>query len=190
MGNVYIFVLELRANSRNYPDNLYGALSTYTLDLIKDDIDKLYDYNFFTTYYASLVKDNDGLFSNPDKKHINEDREHFDFKTVAEKFHLIDNKPTTSLYILNYKPQNKNELDKKLAFENLNLGDDAKFKPALSRADYRFMQQYSVQVYESFKTDAKGQWEGRKKDVFVWTGFYDDETGISSDQKLNFFDQY
>lgn len=163
VGQVYIFQLE----GSNFPDQLYQTLSKYTLSLLQEDISRLYTYNFFTTYYAEVVK----LFVDTDKKQINAARMEYKFKTVANVYHLIDTK-TTSLFVANYSK------------ETLDFLSEIKYKPFLSKDDYRYMQRFGVQVYDGFLRKTEGQWEKKEQGYYVWYGSYSPTTGISPDPIL------
>jgi len=163
LGNVYIFQLE----GGKFPDQLYQTLSQYTLRLLKEDIDKLYTYDFFTAYYADAVK----LFIDTDRKQISAARLDYKFETVASAYHLIDTK-TTSLFIANYSQ------------ETLIFLDTIKYKPFLSKDNYRYMQKFSVQVYDNFLWNTKDQWEKKDEGYYVWYGSYAKDTGISSEPIL------
>jgi CRISPR-associated endonuclease/helicase Cas3 len=163
LGNVYIFQLE----GGKFPDQLYQTLSQYTLRLLKEDIDKLFTYDFFSAYYADAVK----LFVDTDRKQINAARLDYKFETVANAYHLIDTK-TTSLFIANYSQG------------TLGFLDATKYKPFLSKDDYRYMQKFSVQVYDNFLWNTKGQWEKKDQGYYVWYGSYSSDTGISSEPIL------
>jgi CRISPR-associated endonuclease/helicase Cas3 len=168
LGNVYIFQLE----EDKFPDELYKTLSQYTLGLLRENINKLYAYDFFTRYYADAVK----LFVDTDKKQINVARSEYNFETVSNAYHLIDNK-TISLFIANYNR------------ETLNFIDVIKYKPFLTREDYRYMQKFSVQVYDDFLRKTKGQWEEKVQGYYVWFGSYSKDTGISPEPNLADFIQ-
>jgi len=163
IGQVYIFQLE----GSSFPDQLYQTLSKYTLSLLQEDISRLYTYDFFTAYYAKVVK----LFVDTDKKQINTARMEYKFETVANTYHLIDTK-TTSLFVANYSK------------ETLDFLSEIKYKPFLSKDDYRYMQKFGVQVYDGFLRKTEGQWEKKDQGYYVWYGSYSPTTGISPDPIL------
>jgi CRISPR-associated endonuclease/helicase Cas3 len=163
LGDVYIFRIE----ESKFPDQLYQTLAEHTLSLIQDDINKLYTYSFFTTYYATAVK----LFVDTDRKQINTARKNFDFETVAGAYHLIDNK-TTSLFIVNYNQETRDFFQK------------IEYKPLISKDEYRYMQIFSVQVYDNFLKETTGQWEEKEQGFYIWYGSYEKDTGISSEPIL------
>jgi len=168
LGTVYIFQLA----ENKFPDQLYETLSHYTLTLLREDINRLYDYSFFTVYYADAIK----LFVDADTKQINAARSEYKFETVAGAYHLIESK-TTSLFIANYNR------------ETLRFLDTVKYKPFLSRDAYRYMQAYSVQVYDNFLKHTKGQWQEAAQGYSVWFGSYSDDVGILPDPNLADFIQ-
>ncbi|MDR0683182.1 MAG: CRISPR-associated helicase Cas3' [Dysgonamonadaceae bacterium] len=157
LGKVYIFRLEEAV----FPDALYKTLSLHTLTLLEQNIDKLHDYDFFTEYYAGIVH----LFIDTDKKRINEARSEFKFETVADMFHLIEDK-TVSFFIADYSAKTRDFLDK------------IKSKEFLNKDDYDYMQQYCVQVYRKFLEETQGQWEEKRQGYHVWYGPYCEDTGI------------
>jgi CRISPR-associated endonuclease/helicase Cas3 len=165
-GKVFIFRLE----DSKFPDKLYETLSLHTLKCLQLDIDKLHNYDFFTQYYADIIQ----LFADTDKNKINEARKNFDFKIIADNFHLIED-TSISIFIKNY-----NHATQKF-YEAI------KYKNFLSRDDYRFMQQFSVQIYLDFLKKAEGQWEKTKEEYYVWKGFYDEEKGICPEPELSYF---
>ncbi|GHU17569.1 CRISPR-associated helicase/endonuclease Cas3 [Spirochaetia bacterium] len=167
-GEVFIFRLE----DSKFPDKLYETLSKHTLTCLQNNMDKLHNYDFFTQYYADIVK----LFVDIDKKKIQDARKNFDFETIANCFSLIED-ASISIFIANY---NQEALDFLAAI---------KYKLFLSIEDYRFMQQFSVQVYWNFLGNTQGQWEKTDKDVYIWYGSYNDETGICPEPELSDFIQ-
>ncbi len=168
IGDVYIF----RSKGSKFPDQLYQTLTEHTLGLIQENIDKLYTYEFFTQYYSSAVK----LFVDTDKKHINDARRNFDFETVAEAYHLIEDK-TTSLFVVNYSQETRDFISK------------IEHKPIINKEEYRYMQMFSVQVYDNFLKATPGQWEEKAQGYHVWNGSYSRDTGISPEPNLTDFIQ-
>lgn len=164
LGKVYIFVLK----DAVFPDTLYKTLSLHTMKLLEQNIAQLYDYDFFTAYYAGIVN----LFVDTDKKNINVARTEFKFKTVADMFHLIEDK-AVNLFIANYSK------------ETLNFLDTIKYKEFLNKDNYSYMQQYSVQVYKNFLEETRGQWEEKEQGYHVWYGSYREDTGICLEPQLS-----
>jgi CRISPR-associated endonuclease/helicase Cas3 len=157
LGKVCIFILE----NAVFPDKSYKTLSLHTMKLLEQNIVQLYDYDFFTAYYAGIVN----LFVDTDKKKINVARTEFKFETVANMFHLIEDK-AVNIFIANYSK------------ETLNFLDTIKYKEFLNKDDYSYMQQYSVQVYKNFLEETRGQWEEKDQGYHVWYGSYREDTGI------------
>jgi CRISPR-associated endonuclease/helicase Cas3 len=164
LGKVFIFRLE----NAVFPDKLYETLSLHTLKLLQQNIDQLHDYDFFTAYYAGIVN----LFVDTDKKNINEARAELNFETVADMFHLIEDK-AISVFIANYSK------------ETLDFLDKIKYKEFLNKDDYNYIQQYSVQVYRKFLEETRGQWEEKEQGYHVWYGSYREDTGICPEPKLS-----
>lgn len=164
LGKVFIFRLE----NAVFPDKLYETLSLHTLKLLQQNIDQLHDYDFFTAYYAGIVN----LFVDTDKKKINEARAELNFETVADMFHLIEDK-AISVFIANYSK------------ETLDFLDKIKYKEFLNKDDYNYIQQYSVQVYRKFLEETRGQWEEKEQGYHVWYGSYREDTGICPEPKLS-----
>ena len=164
LGKVFIFRLE----NAVFPDKLYKTLSLHTLKLLQQNIDQLHEYDFFTTYYVGIVN----LFVDTDKKKINEVRKVLNFKTVADMFHLIEDK-AISVFIANYSK------------ETLDFLDKIKYKEFLNKDEYRYMQQYSVQVYANFMEKTQGKWEEKEQGYYVWYGSYREDTGICPEPELS-----
>ncbi len=162
-GEVYVFWL----SDKTMPDSLYSSLSDHTMELLEDDIEQIYDPSFFPKYYLSALN----LYVDDDRNKINVERKKFNFKTIASVYRII-NKPTKSLFIWNY-----NE-DSKQLYERI------KYKPGLSRDDFRDIQSYSVQVYDTFLNRTVGMWEEKQQGLRVWFGNYHTDTGIVEDTKL------
>lgn len=163
-GKVFIFRLE----NAVFPDDLYETLSLHTMKLLEQNIDQLHDYNFFTSYYAGIV----ALFVDTDKKGINDARKGLKFKTVADMFHIIEKK-TVNVFIAKYNKDTSDFLDK------------IKYKEFLSKDDYIYIQQYSVQVYWNFLEKNPEQWEEKKQGFYVWNGSYHEDAGICRDPALS-----
>jgi len=108
------------------------------------------------------------LFVDGDAKKINGARESFNFEAVNDRYRIID-KSTKGLFIYNYNNDSKDFMN------------SIKFKQFLSRDDYRIMQNFTVQVYESFIFKNKDSIDETSHGVMVWYGGYDEGTGISVD---------
>lgn len=159
-GSVYIFKLIDSA----MPDKQYRSASEFALELIGDDLEKLYSHDFFGEYYRRFMK----LFVEPDSRSINKHRENFNFETVSGLYNIIEN-PAKPLYIFNY-----NE-------ESSALMTRIESKEKVSRSDYRLIQKYSVQVYETFIHSHKENITINEHGIMVWYGGYNDKTGIKID---------
>lgn len=162
MGKVFIFTLE----DAGAPNKQYRALAEFANSLYKDNEDLLFEHDFFKEYYRKALN----LFIDADKKKIEEDRKSFNFKTVAEKYKLIENR-TTPIFIL--------------CDESADLYERIRFKPILSRTDYRAMQQFSVQVYDNFMKENIGKMGKESQGYWKWYGQYDKDYGLSSNPELN-----
>lgn len=157
-GKVYIFKLV----DGGMPDKLYRSSSEFTLELLQNDFNRLYDHDFYSDYYRKLVK----LYVNVDKNKINDSRKSFNFETVAQSYRIIE-KATESLFIHMY-----NE-------ESDDLCKTISNKKFLSREDYRRLQEYSIQVYQHFLTENASLFNVHVSGVKTWHGGYDKHTGIS-----------
>lgn len=159
-GNVFLFKLQ----NSGMPDKAYQSYAEFAVDLIKDDMDRLYNYNFFSEYYQKIIN----LFTNPDKNKINEARKNLEFETVNDSYHVIA-KQTESLFIYRY------DEDSNKFFETI------KNKPFLSRGDYRKMQMYSVPVFKNFLIKYAHLCKDLPQRFTIWHGNYDKNIGISTE---------
>ena len=160
-GEVYIFSLQ----DGIFPDKQYRSLAEFALSLYKEKEESLFEHNFFTEYYRKVFN----LFIPEDKHQIVNNRKGLNFINVADVYRLIDDN-TKPLFILND--------------ESRPLYESIRYKPVLSRADFRAMQQYSVQVYDNFfkkNIDKIGQ---EPQGYWIWYGDYNEEFGISTDNTL------
>ncbi|MEJ5362757.1 MAG: CRISPR-associated helicase Cas3' [Spirochaetota bacterium] len=146
------------------PDKQYRTASDFALELIKENPENFYNYNFYHEYYKRLV----GLFVDGDARKINELRSSFKFQTINDAYRIIDKK-TKSVVIYNYSDESKCLVDEILR------------KQFLSRDDYRRMQKFVVQVYANFILRNKDLINVTKHGVLIWYGGYDDNYGISHD---------
>jgi CRISPR-associated endonuclease/helicase Cas3 len=159
LGVVTLFRLE----GSSMPDKSYKVYTEYALSLLKDNKDFLYSYGSYGEYYRKVI----ALFTDPDKYKINDKREKFEFEAVSGSYKIID-KPTVSVFIYRYDG------------ESIDVFNSIQYKPALSKADYRRMQTYSVQVYQSFLYKNVHLYQELPQGVLVWYGAYDKNTGIST----------
>jgi CRISPR-associated endonuclease/helicase Cas3 len=163
-GKVHIFSID----GAGAPNKQYRSLAEFANSLYKGQESILFKHDFFGEYYRKVFR----LFIPEDKKNIEKSRLGFNFKTVAESYHLIEN-TTTPIFIL--------------CNESSDLYEQIRYKPILSRADYRAMQQYSVQVYDNFMKDNIGKMGKEPQGYWKWYGTYDDNYGISSNPQLDTF---
>ncbi len=163
-GQVFIFVVE----DSGAPNKQYRSLAEFANKLYKDNERLLYEHDFFGEYYRKVFR----LFIPEDIKNIEKARLGFNFKTVAGAYHLIENK-TTPVFIL--------------CDESSYLYEHIRYKPFLSRDDYRAMQQYSVQVYENFMKENIGKLGKEPQGYWKWYGGYSDKYGISTDNPMLIF---
>ena len=161
-GNVFIFAME----DSGSPSKQYRSLAEFANKLYKNNETLLYEHDFFGEYYRKVFR----LFIPEDIRNIEKSRQAFNFKTVAGAYHLIENK-TTPIFIL--------------CDESKELYEQIRYKPFLSRDDYRAMQQYSVQVYENFMKENIGKLGKEPQGYWKWYGIYDKDYGISSNIQLD-----
>jgi len=163
-GDVYIFSLE----DRPRPMKQYYALADFANSLYNGKEDLLLEHDFFKEYYRKAFR----LFITEDKYHIEENRQSFNFKKVSELYRLIDNS-TTPVFVL--------------CDESRSLYESVRYKPMLSRNDYRAMQQFSVQVYDNFLKENIGKLGREPQGYWIWHGEYSAEYGITTDSPLLIF---
>ena len=161
-GEVYIFSIE----GSGSPNKQYRSLSEFANSMYKTNETLLYEHDFFGDYYRKVFK----LFIPEDRKNIGQSRLGFNFKTVAESYHLIENK-TTPIFILCE--------ESKAVYEKI------RYKPMLSRYDYRALQQYSVQVYDNFMKENIGKMGIEPQGYWKWFGVYDQNYGITGNAQLD-----
>lgn len=157
-GKVFLFKLQ----DGGMPNKTYAACASHAEDLIKQDMDKLHSPAIFNEYYAQIIQ----LYIDPDKYNINEARRQFNFETVNNAYHIIEN-VTDGLYVYNYSDESRQLLH------------SLEHKEFLSRNDYRKMQTYTVQVYRYFIIQNGSMCKTMPQGFKVWYGNYDRETGIS-----------
>lgn len=162
MGNVFIFSIE----DAGAPNKQYRALAEFANGLYKGNETLLFEHDFFGEYYRKAFR----LFIPDDKKNIEKARLGFNFKTVAETYRLIEN-TTTPIFIL--------------CDESTELYERIKYKPTLSRADYRAMQLFSVQVYDNFMKENIGKMGKEPQGYWKWYGTYDKNYGLSANPELS-----
>jgi CRISPR-associated endonuclease/helicase Cas3 len=161
-GKVFIFAID----GGGAPNKQYRSLALFANSLYKDNEALFFEHDFFGEYYRKVFR----LFIPEDIKNIENARLGFNFKTVAGAYHLIEN-ATTPIFIL--------------CDGSSDLYERIRYKPFLSRDDYRAMQQYSVQVYENFIKDNIGKIGKEPQGYWKWYGTYDKDYGISSNAQLD-----
>jgi len=159
LGVVTLFRLE----GSLMPDKSYKVYTEYALSLLKDNEEFLYSYESFGEYYRKII----ALFTDPDKYKINDKRGNFEFEAVSNSYKIID-KPTISVFIYKYNDESKD------------IFNSIQYKLLLSKADYRKLQTYSVQVYQSFLFKNAHLYQELPQGILVWYGAYDKNTGIST----------
>lgn len=158
LGKAYIFKL----TENRMPDKTYNAISVHAANMIKNNLKRLQDYDFYSEYYKQIIS----LYIDPDSRKINEERLQYNFASIARQYHIIDS-PTQSLFVYKY-----NETSKKLF-------DTIEGKEKLSRIDFRKMQMYSVQVYSIFIRNFREWIEEMPQGYMLWHGAYNEATGLS-----------
>jgi CRISPR-associated endonuclease/helicase Cas3 len=157
-GEVYLFKLQ----DSGMPNKTYAACAGHAEELIKPHLSRLHGHMIFNEYYAQVIR----LYVDPDKYNINEARRQFNFETVNDAYHIIEN-ATEGLFIYNYSDESRQLLH------------SLEHKEFLSRDDYRKMQTYTVQVYRHFILQNGSMCKAMPQGFKVWYGNYDRETGIS-----------
>jgi CRISPR-associated endonuclease/helicase Cas3 len=157
-GRVFLFKLQ----NGGMPDKTYAACAGYAEELIKQNVNQLYEHDIFNRYYANVIQ----LYVDPDKYKINEARNRFDYETVNDAYHIIDN-ITEGLFIYNYSDESRMLLH------------SLEFKEFLSRNDFRKIQAFTVNVYKDFIIKNSQMCKIMSQGFTVWYGNYDSHTGIS-----------
>jgi CRISPR-associated endonuclease/helicase Cas3 len=163
-GKVFIFSVE----GAGAPNKQYRSLAEFANSLYKENEELLFEHDFFGDYYRKAFR----LFIPEDIKNIENARLGFNFKTVAEAYHLIEN-ITTPVFIY--------------CEASSDLYERIRYKPILSRDDYRAMQQYSVQVYDNFMKENIGKMGIEPQGYWRWYGSYDKDYGVSNNTQLDTF---
>ncbi len=163
-GKVFLF----RLIDSGMPDKQYRTASEFSMELIKNNPDNLYRHDFYEEYYRKFVS----LFVDADRLNINKARENFDFETVSNSYRIIE-KTGMGLFVFNYDDSSRELLE------------ITRCKKHLSRNDYRRMQDYIVQVYDSFIINNESNIGKTDNGILVWYGEYDYNTGIKVDPLLS-----
>ncbi|MDA3900189.1 MAG: CRISPR-associated helicase Cas3' [Spirochaetes bacterium] len=162
LGSVYIFVPE----NNKMPEPTYSTCASHAKNLIRKDAQILHSYETFSEYYRSIIE----LYINPDTKNIDADRKSYNFKTVSDKYKLIENE-TELLFIKNYNS------DSEKLYQQIENTD------YLSQLEFRQVQQYSIQVYPQMIKNYSDIIYEIKPGLKVWLGGYNNENGIVYDNK-------
>lgn len=162
MGKVFIFKIK----DSGVPSKQYRALAEFANEMYRGKEDLLFEHDFYKEYYRKAIK----LFIDSDKKKIEVDRENFNFKTVADKYRLIESK-TTPIFILSK--------------DSAELYESIRYKATLSRSDYRAMQLYSVQVYDNFINENICKMGKEPQGYWKWNGEYHSNYGLSQNPDMS-----
>lgn len=158
-GNVFLFVMQ----DARYPNKTYQACAGYAAELLQSDIEQLYSHNVFEKYYASVF----ALYIDQTRQQgINNARKEFNFETVNDSYRYLDDH-SEGLFIYNYNDESRQILH------------SLQYKEYLSRDDYRAMQPFTVQAYENFIFQNRGDVKTSPHGFKIWYGNYDPATGIS-----------
>lgn len=168
-GRVVLFQLA----GASAPDRFYATQAGHVRVLLAPGVDDLYSYAFFQNYYERILN----LYVTQ-KQSITSEREGCNFEKVNDLYRLMPD-TTHPLFIRDYDEKSRKLHDTVQAKERLKL--------RLSRDDYRAMQQYSVQVYDTFFKQTAGSWSELPCGVRVWNGRYDNN-GLGLDIGLQYTD--
>lgn len=157
-GDVFLFKLQ----DSGMPDKTYAACTGFAEELIKADINQLYQHDVFERYYSHVID----LYVNPDQYSINDSRKKFNFETVNDSYRIIRT-ATEGLFVYHFNQESRKLLH------------SLRYKEYLSRSDFRRMQAFTVQVYENFIFQHSDRIETAPQGFKVWHGHYDQATGIS-----------
>lgn len=158
-GIVTLFCLD----EAKFPDNFYKTQSGVVATLLAAAPDCLYTYETFQRYYAQIM----GLYVDPQP--VTQQREKQDFATTAAMYRIISNN-TQPVFVWNY------DEDSRKLYETLRAKERKKLP--LSRDEFRAMQQYSVQVYDTDLFKSEGSWEQAYSGLLIWNGEYSAHTGL------------
>ncbi len=163
-GKVFVFKLL----DSGMPDKTYAACASHAEELITENIEQLHHPESFSRYYSQIVR----LYVNPDKYGINPARGQttcqFNFKTVNDSYFLISDQ-TEGVFVYHFSDESRE------------LFHSIEHKDFLSREDYRKMQVYTVQVYQSFILNNPDLCKTTPNGFKVWYGNYNNEIGISTE---------
>lgn len=154
LGTLTIF----RLQGGKFPTQEYGLAARESRLLL----DRGYDLNsprIFDDYFRRRYKN-----QNSDQKEIQELRKQREFKSVSEKFRLID-EDTISVFVA-CEPESKKILE------------ELKSQKILGTGDYRKIQPYLVNLRESFFKPRSESIKEVEHGLLIWQGEYDQKCGI------------
>lgn len=158
-GIVTLFCL----SERKFPDKFYKTQAEVVSTLLAATPDCLYTYETFHRYYAQIM----GL--HVEHQPVTQQREKRDFSTTAAMYRVISNN-TQPVFVWDYNN------DSRKLYDTLRAKERAKLP--LSRDEFRAMQQFSVQVYDTDLFKSTGSWEQAYSGLLIWNGEYNAHTGL------------
>lgn len=163
-GNVYLFAL----SETGQPSAQYSSWTFFANLHYRGKEDKLYAHDFYGEYYRNLVEYEGGI----DKWDIISDMRKWSFRTVAEKYKLIDSN-AQSVFVYAFGEESRR------------LYERIKNAEYLKREDVQQISQYSVQVYLS-ANEIRNNKMFRKvpSGILVWYGDYSQEYGMPMNDEL------
>lgn len=164
MGDVYLFSL----TESGQPSKEYRTWLEFAYLLYKGNEEKLCTHDFYEYYYRELVKN----YAHTDKYKITEDRKKLLFKTVAEKYKIIDSS-SQALFLYNYDNGSRE------------LYNHVKDKEYLTKQERQKVSQYCVQVFDNFVRDNASFIGSEVSGMLVWHGSYSYDVGLSFIEELN-----
>ena len=158
-GLVTIFCL----SEKKFPDKFYQTQAEVVSTLLSHTPDCLYTYETFKRYYVQIM----GLYV--EQQPVTQQREKRDFATTAAMYRVISNN-TQPVFVWDYNN------DSRKLYDTLRAKERAKLP--LSRDEFRAMQQFSVQVYDTDLFKSTGSWEQAYSGLLIWNGEYRADTGL------------
>ena len=163
-GDVYLFSL----TESGQPSKEYRAWLEFANLLYKGNEEILYTHDFYSYYYRLLVKN----YAETDKLNITEDRKKLLYKTVADKYKIIDSK-TQSILVYNYNSESRL------------IYNQVKDKDYLTKTERQQISQYSVQVYDNFIRNNIAFVGYEQCGLSVWHGSYSPDYGLPFVEDFN-----
>lgn len=160
-GQVYLFQLE----DKSQPSRQYETFAKYAQLCYQGNESRLTGADFYSEYYQKIIS----LYVEKDS--ITSKRKELMFQDVAGLYHII-NSNTTTLFIYQYDDESKH------------LYNSIKDKDYLSRKEYQYIAQYSVQVYDWFVKNNAEKIEETPNGIRIWFGAYSKETGLSNEDEI------